>query len=163
MNRIFFAPSGGAFGANFRGRSLAVVALLGLLAGCAMHSASPQRTSHGAASAAPPSATTSDVVSEQAALADYEAMVKRLHSPRLVAQQLFRQAKAKHSSGHAIMASLLALRAGDAKTATEAAAWLRKQAPQESATWSVSLRVALARANLQLARTAAAKAYALDG
>ncbi len=171
MNRIFFAHWAGARGAAFPARTLlhglALTALLGLLAGCAIPSASPPSSSSDAAATAtaavPASATVSGVASERAALADYEAITRKLHSPRLVAEQLFRQAQAKHSSGHAIMAALLALRAGDAETATAAAAWLRKQAPQESATWSVSLRTALSRANLELAREAAAKAYALGG
>lgn len=76
---------------------------------------------------------------------------------------MFERAKEKQSSGGTIMAALLALRAGDYDTAAEAASYLRKLQPDGAETWTVTLRVALARADLELARKAADKAYSLGG
>ncbi len=139
--------------------SVAIVAALALLAGCALPSASPPTASNHVR----PESQAPSAASTRAALADYQAMAKKLHSPRLIARMLLKEAKKKHSSGRAIMAALLALRAGDAKTAVGAADFLHALAPKQSSTWSVALRVALARGKLDEAGKAAAKAYALGG
>ncbi|MGH8271638.1 MAG: tetratricopeptide repeat protein [Gammaproteobacteria bacterium] len=117
----------------------------------------------GCASPPPPAAQAPSAESSAAALAQYEEMAHKLHSPRLVAKLLFKQAQQKKDAEHAMLAALLALRAGDAKLADEAAALAEKLAPDQSETWAVQMQVALARADLAAAGKAAVKAYALGG
>lgn len=129
---------------------IAAAALLALLSGCASRSATspPKPAEH---------------ASSRALLKQYRAMVHKLESPRLVARRLLRDAKEKRGSGRAIMAALLSLRAGDYTTAAKAASLLRKIDPGASETWSVTLRVALTRGNLERAAKAIRKAYATGG
>ncbi len=117
----------------------------------------------GCASSPPPAAQAPSEASSAAALAQYEEMARKLHSPRLVAKLLFQQAKQKKDAEHAMLAAVLALRAGDPKLANEAAALAEQLAPKRSETYAVLMQVALARADLAAAGKASVKAYALGG
>ncbi|MDN5863822.1 MAG: tetratricopeptide repeat protein [Gammaproteobacteria bacterium] len=130
--------------------AVALAAVLAVVAGCAAQPAAHARQ---------PAAEESP----QAVFEQYQAMARKLKSPRLVARMLLEEARKKQGSGRAIMAGLLALRAGDYRTATDAAALLRQLQPHQPETWSVSLRVALTLGNLDLAREAAGKAYETGG
>lgn len=134
-------------------RLLITAAVALAIAGCAAGRPPQTSTKQGAPSSASSVAQTQEFV-EQA---------RRLHSPRLMAMALLREAETRKDADRAVLAAMFAAQGGDYKLADQATGLARRLAPGNPEPYIAQVRIALDQGDVKAAREAAARAYALAG
>ncbi|MGH8428074.1 MAG: tetratricopeptide repeat protein [Gammaproteobacteria bacterium] len=114
-----------------------------------------------AATPSPPPAATAP--SAASANEDFAAAANHLHSPRLMAMVLLKEARDKHDANPALLAALFATEAQDYDLASQATQLAHSLAPKRPEAFAIDVRIALDQGKVSDARAAASEAYVLGG
>lgn len=124
------------------------LALAAGVAGCATRSSAPAPSSAQAAASANQ---------------ELSKLAQKLHSPRLMAQVLLKQAREKKDPERATQAAIYAFKAGDEELASQAGDLIAKLEPDSPVPAVIHMRVALDKGDVKAAGKAAEKLYQAGG